>query len=64
MTSQETTSAFRDGWFAHKGGFATGENPYNETLQWSSHHEWLSGWCARFEAIKHGKDTSLDEFYP
>jgi allantoicase len=59
-----STSAYRDGWFAHKNDCRTESNPYSETLQFSSHSEWLSGWCARFAAVKHGKDMSLDEFYP
>lgn len=56
-----TSDAYRNGWRAHFNGIVSGENPYNEYTQTCSHSRWLSGWCDRFDAIKHDKDLSLDD---
>ncbi len=52
-----------NGWFSHKNDIANNddENPYFEKSQKYSHMQWLSGWCARFSAVKHGLDLSLDD---
>ena len=51
-----------NGWLAHKAGRQNNENPYNgHGLQSFSRSQWLDGWCARFAAVKHGLDLSLDD---
>lgn len=55
------SEAYLNGWHAHGNGIETEANPYNENYQQYSHNQWLSGWCSRFDAIKHGKDLSLDD---
>lgn len=60
--SNTHSTAYLDGWLAHKSGnVAVEENPYHEDKQSRSHSEWMSGWGARFNACKHGGDLSLDE---
>lgn len=54
------TEAYLNGWHCHEKGLVSGNNPYNESFQFYSYNQWLSGWCGRFEAIKRGKDLSLD----
>lgn len=53
--------SYINGWFAHKGERSQEENPYKEKVQEYSHNQWISGWCDRFSAVKHGLDLSLDE---
>lgn len=60
MTTKETTE-FMDGWVAHLNGFVLDANPYHEKLQAFSFRRWLSGWCSRHDAIKHGKPLDLDD---
>lgn len=57
------SEAYLNGWLAHKNGVenTADDNPYLETLQHYSNNQWLSGWCDRFSAVKHGLDMSLDE---
>ena len=47
------THQYREGWIAHMNGLSS-SNPYNESTQCISYHEWLSGWCERFGAVKRG----------
>lgn len=56
-----TSSAYVDGWLAHKNMIEQSKNPYDEKTQTRSNSEWLNGWCARFDAIKHNKSLDLDE---
>lgn len=59
----DATPAFRDGWHAHKLGVDIDDNPYDEQKQAYSNHEWMSGWCARFGAVKHDQMVGgWDEF--
>lgn len=53
--------SYLNGWLAHKGDCPQDLNPYNEIQQPYSYANWLSGWCDRFSAVKHGLDLSLDE---
>lgn len=53
------SAAHKDGWQAHSFGKQTNDNPYDKFIQAYSHAEWESGWCARFDALKHG--TALIE---
>lgn len=55
------SEAYLNGWFAHKKNTPNFTNPYLEHQQYYSHMQWLSGWCDRFSAVKHGQDLSLDE---
>jgi len=57
------STEYMDGWAAHQNRRVSGENPYNEWTQARSYTRWLSGWCGRFEAVKHGKPLDLDEVY-
>lgn len=57
----DQTPAYRDGWLAHKKGVDQGRNPFDEDTQEVSHGLWLSGWCARFNELKHGDDPALVE---
>lgn len=59
----DITTEYMDGWCAHKEGCISGSNPYDDLTQAFSCRRWLSGWCARFEAIKHGSPLDLDEAY-
>jgi hypothetical protein len=59
----EKTTEYMDGWAAHKNDCVSGENPYDERKQSYSFGRWLSGWCGRFDAVKHGKSLELDEVY-
>lgn len=59
----EKSTQYMDGWNAHKEGHASKLNPYPETLCAFSHRHWLSGWCDRFDAVKHGHSTDLDHRY-
>lgn len=54
------SEAYLNGWHAHKAGLVSGDNPYDEAKQFYSDNQWVSGWCARFDAIKHGYSLSLD----
>lgn len=55
------SEAYLNGWHAHKKYELQSLNPYNEALQFYSHNQWLSGWCARFSAVKHSQDLEHDE---
>lgn len=58
----EQSTAYIDGWNAHRLGVRVEDNPYSETTQAYSNSQWLSGWCRRFGAVKHGEDTAeLDD---
>lgn len=57
----DKTEAYLNGWSAHKGDQSQDLNPYHEGTQNYSHSQWLSGWCDRFSACKHGLSLSLDE---
>lgn len=61
MPTEQKSTAFLDGWAAHYSDKDQDQNPYDIDLQSKSHNEWVSGWCARFNAIKHGLDLSLDQ---
>ncbi len=54
------SEAYLNGWHSHEKGLVSSDNPYSEEKQSYSHMQWISGWCGRFEAIKHSKDLSLD----
>ncbi len=56
----DKSEAYLNGWHAHKNGEVSGLNPYLEGIQEYSNNQWISGWCARFEAIKHEKSLELD----
>ena len=58
-TGSDDMDAYKDGWFAHRDGVQ--DNPYDESSQKYSHYQWDSGWVARFSAVKHGGDLSLDD---
>ena len=61
---EEDTPAYRDGWHASKNGVDIEDNPYDEHRQTYSNRLWMSGWCGRFGAIKHGYDLgSREELY-
>lgn len=53
--------AFLNGWQAHRIGVGSDCNPYHEKTQGWSHNQWIMGWCARFDAIKHGGSRALDQ---
>lgn len=55
------SEAYLDGWLAHRGDVDVDANPYDVRLQPRSHAQWLSGWSARFAAVKHGLDLPHDE---
>lgn len=57
----EYSESFINGWFTHKNKKKTEQNPYNEDTQVKSHTEWMLGWSARFNAIKHQGSLALDE---
>lgn len=61
MDTPNKTSAYLDGWAAHRYGRDVEHNPYDEHTQARSHYEWMSGWCGRFGAIKNELDLSLDD---
>lgn len=61
MSGEEGSLPYLDGWDAHRNGIQDPDsNPYHEKLQPRSHLAWLSGWCARFDAIKHGLPLEYD----
>lgn len=37
------STAYRDGWLAHRHGWEFGENPYDSTMQAYSYIEWERG---------------------
>lgn len=53
--------AYVDGWHAHRLDLSVDDNPYHVRLQFTSHNRWVSGWCKRFEAVKHGQPLELDD---
>lgn len=55
------SEAYMNGWFSHLNDFSETANPYQEHIQRFSYVQWISGWCDRFSAVKHGHDLSLDE---
>lgn len=59
MTETKPTP-YLDGWHAHKNGHLAEDNPYAETRQARSYHQWISGWCDRFQAVKHGYALTWD----
>jgi hypothetical protein len=61
MTSLDHSEAYLNGWLAHKNNEEQDFNPYREGAQQYSYNQWLSGWCDRFRAVKHGYDLTLDE---
>lgn len=61
MKPNDNSTAYIDGWLAHKNGCDINVNPYNEVSQEKSHSDWVCGWCARFNAIKHELDMTLDD---
>lgn len=61
---REDSAQFQDGWFAHKASVPVDDNPFSERSQPKSYDLWQSGWCERFNAVKHDGDLSLDDnFY-
>ena len=52
---------FMDGWRANLQGWDVGQCPYDERYQSWSHDRWITGWCARHDAAKHGRDLSRDD---
>lgn len=63
MAVTDHSTEYMDGWHAHKAGRVSGENPYSEELTAFSYRRWLSGWCGRFGAVKHGQSLELDDVY-
>lgn len=61
MISDEDRVEYMDGWFAQRDDLSVDKNPYDKRLQSKSFSLWESGWCARFNAIKHGLDLALDD---
>ena len=61
------SSAYLDGWFTHKSGLThpklegMPDNPYDPDWQPYFNQQWMSGWCDRFSAVKHGGDLVHDE---
>lgn len=53
--------AYLDGWLAHKNEHSQKTQPYNEATQAFSATQWVSGWCDRFSAIKHGLELTHDD---
>lgn len=58
---EEEIEGYLNGWHAHRVGLTVHENPYNENTMHISYMNWVTGWCARFSAIKHGLSLELDE---
>jgi hypothetical protein len=52
------SEAWLNGWHAHRQGQKLDPNPYNPDTQARSFHQWLAGWCSRFEQEKHGRSTA------
>jgi hypothetical protein len=46
---------------AQRNGQSVDDNPYNEVTQEFSYHHWMSGWCVRRGAEKHGEDLRFDQ---
>ena len=64
MAVDRGAEAYMNGWFAHKNKTAAeGENPYPENTMPFSRAQWLSGWCDRFSAVKHGGSLELDDVH-
>lgn len=57
--NDDASPPFRDGWWAHKEGVDIDKNPYKRRRQSWSHGQWQSGWCRRFEAVKHDQRDVL-----
>lgn len=61
IMSSEHSEAYRNGWLAHKNhNGVEDKNPYDSATQRYSTAQWIEGWCARFAAVKHDLDLSLD----
>lgn len=60
--NQFRTDAWLDGWHAHRLGISVDDgNPFGEKATYRSHLQWISGWCSRFAAVKHGDPLIYDE---
>jgi hypothetical protein len=58
------SAPFLDGWHAHRLiGAPMPENPYSEGTQPYSHHQYIAGWCERFNAIKHDLPLTHDAMF-
>jgi hypothetical protein len=56
------TEAFLNGWHAHRVSVASSDdNPYDDTRQSYSFNQWVEGWCARHDAVKHDLPLEHDE---
>lgn len=55
------TTAYLDGWHAHRLGTKVNYNPYDVATQPVSHRQWLCGWSQRFSAVKHGRETRVTD---
>ena len=55
------SDAYKDGWYAHLLRVDIEKNPFDYRYQPYSQAEWRRGWCARFDAVKHDLDLSLDQ---
>lgn len=58
------STAWLDGWFAHKSQDEDGEempNPYCERRQARSAIEWGCGWVARHDFMKYGVGLNYDD---
>jgi len=56
------SAPFLDGWHSHRlHGSPMPENPYSEDKQPFSHHQYIAGWCARLDAIKHDLPLTFDK---
>lgn len=60
MQQPDKPEAYLNGWLAHKNNGKMESNPYHEWLQAFSHTQWVSGFSARFSAVKYGHDLDLD----
>lgn len=61
---EHKTEAFRNGWLAHEAAdVPVDANPYDKKTQEFSNIQWESGWCARFNALKHGNLQENDDHY-
>lgn len=60
--TDKPSEAYLNGWMAHKNGVKySNRNPYNEKTQAISYDEWHSGWCDRFNSIKHDRELKYDD---
>ena len=61
--SESRTTAYLDGWHAHRKGVDVERNPFPEDRMAFSHMEWKAGWCGRFGAVKLDGELAYDEMW-